>query len=121
MATERRMAPDRRGLAAATVIALGAALGSERRDRSDRRQRPRRRADVRTIADFAHGINAGETRLEVIVDGTEGLRLVGMFECGCIAVEPVGNGAAHVKLETCAAHREPAVDIERRRGSRSVS
>lgn len=118
MASERRIAPDRRGLAAATVIALGAALGSERRDRSDRRQRPRRRSDVRTIADFAHDIRAGETRLDVIVDGSEGLRLVGIFECGCIAVEPVGDGAARVKIEACTVHREPKVDVERRRGSR---
>lgn len=117
-ALDRRVDQDRRGLRAANAVALGAALSSERRERTDRRGRPRRRADARDIADYAYSIAAGETRLEVIVDGSEGLRLVAMFECGCVAVEPVGAGATRLTVETCAAHKAQPVANERRRGER---
>jgi len=73
---------------------------------------------MRTIAHYARRIGAGHTRLEVIVDGTDGLRLVAMFQCGCIAIEPVGTGPATVRTETCAEHTDPVVTVDRRRGSR---
>lgn len=79
---------------------------------------PRRRSDLRTIAHYARRIGAGHTRLEVIVDGTDGLRLVAMFKCGCTAVEPVGAGAATVRTDACAEHADPHVDVDRRRGER---
>jgi hypothetical protein len=101
-----------------TAISLGAALTEERRDRSDRRQQPRRRSDLHTIAHYARRIEAEKTRLEVIVDGTEGLRLVAMFQCGCVAYEPVGAGPAGVTAEPCAEHAPPIVTIDRRRGNR---
>lgn len=118
MTTSDRRATERRALAPSSTISLGAALPQERRDRRDRREQPRRRSDLRTIAHYARRIDAGQTRLEVIVDGTDGLRLVAMFQCGCVAVEPVGSGTTSLKLETCAAHADPVVMLERRRGSR---
>lgn len=113
-----RRSTERRGVSPSTTISLGAALADERRERRDRRENPRRRSDLRTIAHYARRIGAGHTRLEVIVDGTEGLRLVAMFQCGCTAVEPVGAGPASVRTEACAEHAEPVVAQERRRGSR---
>jgi hypothetical protein len=98
-------------------VAVATALADERRRRSDRRQHPRRRADMRSIAHFARVIGAGETRLEVIVDGLEGLRLVALFGCGCLATEPIGDGKARVTIEPCPAHLVPALVIERRRRS----
>jgi hypothetical protein len=118
MHSSDRRTSERRGISSSPTISLGAALADERRDRRDRREHPRRRADMHTIAHYARRIGAGHTRLEVIVDGTEGLRLVAMFGCGCIAIEPVGTGPAAVKTETCAEHAEPAVTVDRRRGSR---
>lgn len=115
--SDRRIS-ERRGISPSTTINLGAALADERRERRDRREHPRRRADLRTIAHYARRIGAGHTRLEVIVDGTEGLRLVAMFQCGCVAIEPVGNGPASVHTDTCAEHSDPVVTVERRRGSR---
>jgi len=113
-----RRTSDRRTIAPSTV-SLGAALVEERRERRDRRELPRRRADIRTIAHYARRIGAGHTRLEVIVDGTDGLRLVAMFQCGCVAVEPVGAGPAPgVRTETCADHADPEVVVERRRRRR---
>lgn len=112
-----RRSSDRRGIAQSTV-SLAAALAEERRERRDRRELPRRRADIRTIAHYARRIGAGHTRLEVIVDGTEGLRLVAMFGCGCVAVEPVGAGPATVRTETCVDHADPVVTVDRRRGGR---
>jgi len=73
---------------------------------------------MRTIAHYARRIEAGHTRLEVIVDGTEGLRLVAMFQCGCVAVEPVGAGPITVRTEPCDEHAEPSVTLDRRRGTR---
>ena len=93
-------------------------MADERRERRDRREYPRRRNDMRTIAHYARRIGAGHTRLEVIVDGTEGLRLVAMFQCGCVAVEPVGSGPASVRTETCTEHAAPVVHVDRRRGNR---
>ncbi len=113
-----RRATERRGIAPSPAVSLGAALAEERRARSDRRSQPRRRTDLRTIAHFARRIEAGQTRLEVIVDGTEGLRLVAMFQCGCVAIEPVGAGASTVRTEPCADHAEPAVTVDRRRSNR---
>ena len=101
-----------------SAVSLGAALTEERRARSERRSQPRRRSDLRTIAHVARRIAAGHTRLEVIVDGNEGLRLVAMFQCGCVAVEPVGAGPTVVRTEPCAEHAEHAVTVDRRRGSR---
>lgn len=112
-----RRASDRRGIAP-SAVSLGAALAEERRERRDRREMPRRRADIRTIAHYARRIGAGHTRLEVIVDGTDGLRLVAMFQCGCVAIEPVGAGPAGVRTETCAEHTDPVVTVDRRRGGR---
>jgi hypothetical protein len=79
---------------------------------------PRRSADLRTIAHYARRIGAGHTRLEVIVDGTDGLRLVAMFKCSCVAIEPVGAGPATVRTEPCADHSDPSVVLDRRRGRR---
>ncbi len=69
---------------------------------------------MRTIVDFARSINAGETRLEVIVDGSDGMRLVAMFACGCSATEPVGAGKPTVAIEACAEHTAPPITLERR-------
>jgi hypothetical protein len=113
-----RRASERRGIAPSTTISLGAVLAEERRERRDRREAPRRRADLRTIAHYARRIEAGHTRLEVIVDGTEGLRLVAMFGCGCVAVEPVGAGPVSVRAEPCTEHAEPPVTLDRRHSSR---
>src|SRR5271170_7861259 len=112
-----RRSTDRRGFAP-SAVSLAAALAEERRERRDRRETPRRRADIRTIAHYARRIGAGHTRLEVIVDGTDGLRLVAMFQCGCLATEPVGTGPAAVRTETCSEHSDPVVTVDRRRGSR---
>ena len=118
MISSDRRASERRGLAPSTTISLGAVLADERRARRDRRERARRVADIRTIAHYARRIGAGTTRLEVIVDGTEGLRLVAMLPCGCIAIEPVGAGPAGVRTEPCAEHAEAVVALDRRRGNR---
>ena len=118
MATFERRSTERRAAAPKGAISLGAALPAERRARHNRREQPRRRADVHTIAHFARHIAAGQTRLEVIVDGNDGLRLVAMFQCGCIASEPIGAGASSLRIETCAGHQEPPVTVERRRGRR---
>ena len=118
MISFERRASERRGITPSTSASLGAVLADERRDRRDRRELPRRRNDLQTIAHYARRIGAGHTRLEVIVDGTDGLRLVAMFKCGCSAVEPVGAGAATVRTDSCAAHANPPVALDRRRGSR---
>jgi hypothetical protein len=97
---------------------LGAVLADERRGRRDRRELPRRRSDANTIAQVARRIAAGQTRLEVIVDGSEGMRLVAMFACGCSATEPIGDGTPSVRAAYCAEHAEPPVTLERRRGQR---
>jgi hypothetical protein len=115
MISSDRRAADRRGNAPGTTISLGAVLASERRARPDRREQPRRRAELQSIAHVARRISAGQTRLEVIVDGTNGMRLVAMFACGCIAAEPIGAGDPSVRAEWCGAHAAPAVTIERRR------
>ena len=117
MSSPDRRAANRRGIDPSTTISLGVALAEERRERSDRRQMPRRRTDARTIAHVARRISAGQTRLEVIVDGSDGMRLVAMFACGC-ATEPIGDGAPSVRATYCAAHAEPAIPVERRRGQR---
>jgi hypothetical protein len=118
MISSDRRASERRGISPSTTISLGAALADERRARNDRRELPRRRGDLRTIAHYARRINAGHTRLEVIVDGSDGLRLVAMFQCGCTAIEPVGAGPATVRTDPCAVHTDPAVTVDRRRGDR---
>ncbi len=118
MTTFDRRATERRGLVPSTTINLGAALTEERRDRSERRAQPRRRSDIQTIAHYARRIEAEKTRLEVIVDGTDGLRLVAMFQCGCVAFEPVGAGSVGVSSEPCAHHAPPIILKDRRRGSR---
>jgi hypothetical protein len=41
-----------------------------------------------------------------------------MFQCGCIAIEPVGVGPVTVRGEPCTDHAEPAVMVDRRRGRR---
>jgi hypothetical protein len=115
MISSDRRATERRGIAPSTSIGLGAVLADERRARRDRRDAPRRLSDVLTIAHYACRIGAGHTRLEVIVDGTDGLRLVAMFKCGCTAVEPVGAGSSIVRVEPCTDHTEPAVIPDRRR------
>jgi hypothetical protein len=114
MISSDRRAADRRGRTPVSSISLGAVLAVERRARPDRREQPRRQADLRNIAQLARRINAGQTRLEVIVDGTEGMRLVAMFACGCRATEPIGAGTASVRAEWCGAHAAPAVTIDRR-------
>ena len=113
-----RRASERRGIAPSTSSSLGAALADERRARRDRREMPRRRSDLLTIAHYARRIGAGHTRLEVIVDSTDGLRLVAMFKCGCTAIEPVGAGTETVKTGACDEHVDPSVDVDRRRGAR---
>jgi hypothetical protein len=118
MISSDRRATERRGILPSTTINLGAVLADERRARSDRRETPRRVSDMRTIAHFARRIGAGHTRLEVIVDGTDGLRLVAIFQCGCVAIEPVGAGPGSVRTKPCTEHAEPAVTLDRRRGSR---
>jgi hypothetical protein len=110
---DRRLT-HRRGGASTSTVALGAALTDERRESRDRRQMPRRRADMRTIAHFARGIDAGESRLEVIVDGGDGIRMVAMFTCGCLAIEPIGEGRPSLHIEACPRHVEPVVVHERR-------
>ena len=110
-----RRASERRSTAAPATAALGAFLAQERRESDDRRRTPRRRADLRTIAHFAYSIGAGETRLEVIVDGADGMRLVAMFQCGCVAIEPIGVGPRTLRTEPCPAHFPPTVARERRR------
>ena len=114
-AHDRRSEP-RRGSSTASAVGLGSALATDRRASVDRRRVPRRRADLQSIAHFAQAVSAGETRLEVIVDGTDGLRLVALFACGCSAIEPVGAGMPSVRIEACPAHVEPVVARERRRG-----
>jgi hypothetical protein len=118
MISSDRRARERRGIAPSATINLGAALADERRDRHERREQPRRGKDVRTITHYARRIQPGQTHLEVIVDGTDGLRLVAMFQCGCVAVEPVGAGPVSVRAEPCTGHSEPIVTVDRRRGSR---
>jgi hypothetical protein len=118
MISSDRRATERRGIAQSSTISLGAVLAEERRDKRDRRNMPRRRTDLQTIAHYARRIEAGHTRLEVIVDGTDGLRLVAMFQCGCVAVEPVGAGPISVRTEPCTDHADPAVTLDRRRGKR---
>ena len=118
MISSDRRATERRGIAPSTTINLGAALADERRERRERREQPRRGNDVRTIAHYARRIQAGQTQLEVIVDGTDGLRLVAMFQCGCVAVEPVGAGPVSVRAEPCTDHSDPLVTVDRRRGNR---
>ena len=115
MLTFDRRASDRRGISPSTTISLGAVLADERREASDRRRSLRRRNDVRTIAHFARRIDAGQTRLEVIVDSVEGLRLVAMFTCGCSAIEPVGAGEAPLRTVPCAQHAAPRIEHDRRR------
>jgi len=110
-----RRASERRGQIPSTTISLGAVLAVERRVRTNRRQQPRRQAELTNIAQLARRISAGQTRLEVIVDGTEGIRLVAMFACGCTAAEPIGAGTSSVRAEWCGAHAAPAVTIDRRR------
>jgi hypothetical protein len=114
-----RRASDRRGITPSTSSSLAAVLSEERRARPDRREVPRRRTDLRSISHYARRIGAGHTRLEVIVDGTDGLRLVAMFKCGCSAVEAVGTGAAAVRVDACTEHADPDVTIDRRSGHRS--
>jgi hypothetical protein len=104
----------RRNAAFATNAVLGNAMTIDRRANPERRQMARRRTDIRTIAQYARTIGAGETRLEVIVDGAEGMRLVAMFDCGCSATEPVGNGKPVVRTDPCSTHREPRVPRDRR-------
>jgi hypothetical protein len=118
MISSDRRATERRGIAPSISISLGAVLADERRARSDRRDAPRRLSDVLTIAHYASRIGAGHARLEVIVDGTDGLRLVAMFKCGCTAVEPVGSGSSTVRVEPCTDHTEPVVAPDRRRNNR---
>ncbi len=118
MTSSERRATERRGITPSTTINLGAVLADERRGRLDRRESPRRFSDARTIAHYARRINAGHTRLEVIVDGNDGLRLVAMFQCGCVATEPVGAGQSNVRTEPCTGHTEPLVTLDRRTGSR---
>ena len=115
MISSDRRASERRGAPPSTTISLGAVLALERRARPDRREQPRRRSELVTIAQLARRVNSGQTRLEVIVDGTEGMRLVAMFACGCGVVEPIGAGTASVRAEWCGAHAAPALTIERRR------
>jgi hypothetical protein len=114
MTSSDRRASDRRGLAPSTTISLGAVLADERRGRRDRREQPRRRADLSSIAQVARRITAGQTRLEVIVDGTDGMRLEAMFACGCTASEPIGAGESLVRTTTCGEHLTPVVPIDRR-------
>jgi hypothetical protein len=118
MISSDRRASERRGIAPSTTISLGAVLSDERRARNDRRDSPRRVMDIRTIAHYARRIGAGHTRLEVIVDGTDGLRLVAMFQCGCTAIEPVGAGPINVRTDPCTEHVAPAVTHDRRRSNR---
>lgn len=113
-----RRASDRRGYTPAATISLGAALADERRARRDRRELPRRASELRTIAHYSHRINARHSRLEVVVDGSESMRLVAMFACNCVAVEPVGTGATNVRITTCTDHRPPYVAFDRRSGKR---
>jgi len=115
MRANDRRTEDRRGGAATGGSGAGSGITLDRRAANDRRKAPRRRADLRTIAELAERIDAGRTRLEVIVDGTEGLRLVAVFACGCSAVEPVGAGKTTLRVEACATHAEPPIARERRR------
>ena len=111
---DRRLT-HRRDAAFSTTVALGASLTKDRREREDRRRTPRRRSDMRTISHFADAIEAGRSGLEVIVDGSEGLRLVAMFACGCVAIEPVGEGVSSVEIEACKMHASPGIKNDRRR------
>jgi hypothetical protein len=118
MALYDRRGSERRTVAPSSTAGLGAFIAEERREKSDRRRHPRRRTDMRTIAHYAHAIEAGETRLEVIVDGADGMRLVAMFQCGCVAIEPIGAGATSLRTEPCSAHAPVPVSVDRRRGPR---
>jgi hypothetical protein len=114
IAKDRRLS-QRRANAYATSFSPSYALTMDRRSYTERRQTARRRTDMRTIAQYADIIGAGDSRLEVIVDGSEGLRLVAMFSCGCSAVEPIGTGKPSVRIEPCGPHFEPRPPRERRR------
>ena len=114
MTTSDRRAAERRGSTPSSAVGLGAVLAEERRGRNDRRQQPRRRTDLSSIAQLARSINASQTRLDVVVDGIDGMRLVAVFACGCNASEPIGNGNASVRTEPCPAHAVPSVAVDHR-------
>jgi hypothetical protein len=110
-----RRASDRRGIASSSSISLGAVLADERREQRDRRAQPRRLSDAATIAHVARRIGAGQTHIDVIVDGVDGMRLCATFACGCSATEAIGAGPGTVHIDSCREHLEPPVEIERRR------
>jgi hypothetical protein len=111
--TPDRRSSDRRG--SRSTVSLGAVLEEERRARRDRRDQPRRRSDLRTIAHYARYIGAPQTHCDVVVDASEGMRLMAQFPCDCVAIEPVGTGPAAVRAAPCRDHAEPAVKVDRRR------
>ena len=61
MHSSDRRSSERRGISSSPAISLGAALADERREPRDRREHPRRRADMRTIAHYARRIGAART------------------------------------------------------------
>jgi hypothetical protein len=67
-----------------------------------------------TADQYAAAVCSTETRLDVIVDGGDALRLVAMFSCGCIATEPIGTGTPAVCVDACREHAEPAITHDRR-------
>lgn len=96
-------------------ISLGAVLAVERRERRDRREQPRRQSDFSSIAHVARRIDAGHTKLEVMIDAADGMRLVAEFACGCSASEPIGDGTSAVRIASCAQHAVTPPGADRRR------
>jgi hypothetical protein len=112
-----RRTTHRRGTAFSKNVAPGTAMTMDRRAVSDRRRAPRRRSDLQTIAQYAARVAGEEMLLDVVFDGVDGLQLIAAFDCGCVAIEPVGNGKRSVRIEPCDEHLEPPVAVDRRRGS----
>jgi hypothetical protein len=111
-----RRTTHRRGAVFSPNVTPGHAATMDRRANSDRRRAPRRRSDLQTIAQYAQRVAGEEMLLDVVFDGVDGLQLIAAFDCGCVAVEPVGNGKRNVRIEPCGEHVESPVAVDRRRG-----
>jgi hypothetical protein len=84
------------------------------RNRTDRRQRCRRRSDARTIPDYASAIG-GELPMRVISHQRLSAKVVALFECGCTATEVMGT-EPQLHVVECRAHVAPKI-VPRRRKS----
>jgi hypothetical protein len=111
-----RRTTHRRGAVFSTNASPGNAMTMDRRANADRRRAPRRRSDLQTIAQYAQRVAGEEMLLDVVFDGVDGLQLIAAFDCGCVGIEPVGNGKRFVRVEPCGEHVESPVAVDRRRG-----